>query len=54
MDGGGHHDLVEAGDQELEGDDLGQGVLEGDAVGIEVGVAAPALELLAVRIGADG
>ena len=50
VDGGGHHDPVEAGHQKLEGDDLGQCVLEGDAVGIEVRVAAPALEPLGVRM----
>ncbi len=42
VDGRRHRDLVQAGDQELEGDDLGQRVLKGDPVGIEVGVAAPA------------
>ena len=43
-------DLVEAGGHELEQRHLGGGVLHRHAVGAEVGVRAPALELLGLGI----
>ena len=46
--GGGHGHLGEAGGHELQQRHLGGGVLHGDAVGVEVGVAAAPLELLAL------
>ena len=46
----GTADLGQAGGHELEQRHLGGGVLHGDAVGVEVGVAAAPLELLAVRV----
>ena len=45
-----HRDLGQAGGHELQQRHLRGGVLHGDAVGVEVGVAAAALELLAVRV----
>ena len=48
--GGGHGHLGEAGGHELQQRHLGGGVLHGDAVGVEVGVAAAPLELLALRV----
>ena len=54
MDGGRDRHLVDAGHEELEGDDLGQGVLKGDSVGIEIGVAPPALAIPGGRDDADG
>ena len=41
----------EPGGHELEQRHLGGGVLHGDAVGVEVGVAAAPLELLALGVG---
>ena len=46
----GHGDLGQAGGHELEQRHLGGGVLHGDPVGIEVGVAAAPLELLALGV----
>ncbi|CAB4608014.1 unannotated protein [freshwater metagenome] len=45
-----HGDLGQAGGHELEQRHLGGGVLHGDAIGIEIRVAATALELLILRI----
>ena len=39
VDGGGHGDLGQAGGHELQQRHLRRGVLHGDAVGVEVGVA---------------
>ena len=50
MDGDRHRQLVQAGHQELERHDLREGVLQGDPVGIEVRVAAPAFKLLPLRV----
>ena len=44
MHGGGHGDLGQAGGHELQQRHLGGGVLHGDAVGVEVGVAAAPLD----------
>ena len=47
----GTADLGQAGGHELQQRHLRGGVLHGDAVGVEVGVAAAALELLALGVG---
>ena len=49
VDRGGHGDLGQAGGHELEQRHLGGGVLHGDAVGVEVGVAAAPLEAAGLR-----
>src|SRR5947209_8328490 len=48
--GGRHRDLRQAGGHELEERHLRGGVLHGDTIRIEIGVAAAAFELLAVRV----
>ena len=50
VDGRRHRDLVEPGGHELEQRHLRGRVLHRDAVGVEVGVRAPALEVLALGI----
>ena len=50
MHRGRRGDLGQAGGHELQQRHLGGGVLHGDAVGVEVGVARAALEVLAVRV----
>ena len=47
MHGGGHRHLGQPGGHELQQRHLGGGVLHGHPVGVEVGVAAASLELLA-------
>ena len=50
VDGRRHGDLRQAGGHELQQGHLGRGVLHGDAVGVEVGVALAAHQLLARRV----
>ena len=50
MHGRRHGDLGQAGGHELQQGHLGGGVLHGDAVGVEVGVALAAHEVLALRV----
>ena len=50
VDGGGDCSLGKTGGHELQQCHLSGGVLHGDAIGVEIGIAAAALEFLVLRI----